>query len=321
MTGATWRYLLLSVVPVFAMISIGFAAECGMSHVATHIDPGKTRIFASTKGIASLYYSAKMAVNTDGASRSYHPDDPRGQKLAYNNIANAISRIFDATGNDLTCSPRSGECYARFIRTFEAARDASYNPKGHPRITTEGMIPWKMDSTRGWKVPCLNQNDPFKGYFISPTSLLVDPAKDACDQSRYLDSLTFGAVVLPTDVRWLSQGVPTDDGDLVVVRDMDNGKIAFAINGDRGPRNAIGEGTIALTATLSGVNLSGQETYDQIRKLARSRVQYITFPKDDIRRLVGIGKPFTQNDIDNFGKKVFEEWGGIERLAACSAMK
>lgn len=119
----------------------------------------------------------------------------------------------------------------------------------------------------------------------------------------------------------LSQGVPTDDGDLVVVRDMDNGKIAFAINGDRGPRNAIGEGTIALTATLSGVNLSGQETYDQIRKLARSRVQYITFPKDDIRRLVGIGKPFTQNDIDNFGKKVFEEWGGIERLAACSAMK
>jgi hypothetical protein len=319
MSGGVTYYLVLGVALVFFSIPTGFAVECGMTHVATHIDPGKTKIFASTKGIASLYYSAKMAVNTDGASKSYHPDDPHGKKLAYNNIANAISRIFDASGKDITCGPRVGECYARFIKTFEAARDAKYNPKAHPRISTDGMIPWKKDSELGWNVPCRNQSEQFKGYFISATSLTVNQAKDVCDQARYLDSLIFNAVVLPLGVQWIAQGVPTDDGDLVVVRDTDNGNIAFAINGDRGPRDAIGEGTIALTAKLSGVNLSGQETYEEIRKLARSRVQYVTFPKDDIRRLVG--KEFTQSDVEKVGKTLLDAWGGLDRLTACTALK
>ena len=212
----------------------------------------------------------------------------------------------------------AGACFTRFMETFEAARDAKYNPNGHPRIETSGIIPWKMDSALGREVPCTIESGVFKGYFVSQTSIAVDPTKDACDQGRYLDSFLFNATVLPRDVTWSSQGTRTDDGDLVVVRDRDNGRIAFAINGDRGPANGIGEGTIALTAALSGMTLKGDEPFSEIKKLARPNVQYVIFPKDDIRRKVG--PAFTQADIDRVGKEIFERWGGVARLDDCAAL-
>jgi hypothetical protein len=304
---------------LFALSSQGLAAECGMNQIATHGDKDKTKIYASSSGFASLYYQANMDVNTDGAAKSYHPDDPRGRKIAYNNIANAIERIFDATGKDITCSPRQGPCFDSFIKTFEAARDARYNPKGTPRFTTGGMIPWQKDTSLGWDVPCTNKDSPFEGYFVSQTSIMVDPKKEICDQSRYLDSFAINAVVLPKGVKWSAQGTATDGGDMVVVRDAGSGRVAYAINGDTGPATVIGEGTIALTAALAGVKLTGKETYTEIRKLARPNVQYVTFPKDDIRKLVGV--TYTQADINKVGEELFNRWGGVERLDACGKSK
>ena len=294
-------------------------AECRMDLITRHIDPAKTRIYAASTGVASLYFTANMDVNTDGTARSYHPDDPRGQNLAFNNMGNAITRIFDAAGRDVTCAPRRGDCFKKFIETFEAARDARYNPSGHPRITTDGIIPWKTDSALGWQVPCTIAQGTFKGYFVSQTSISVDPTKPACDQDRYLDSFRFNAIVLPKNVIWRSQGVATDDGDLVVVRDAETKVVAFAINGDRGPAKGIGEGTIALAAALNKKVLKGDEAYSAIRALQRSRVQYVIFPRDDIRRRAGA--TFSQADIDRVGKELFEQWGGTARLDECSALE
>jgi hypothetical protein len=255
-----------------------------------------------------------MDVNTDGSSRSYHPDDPRGERLAFNNMGNAISRIFNASGQDITCSPRSGACFTRFITTFEAARDSGYAPN-RPRVETAGMIPWRLDTSTGRRVPCTIADGPFKGYFVSQTSLSVDPNKGPCDQGRYLDSLAFNAVVLPRAVNWASQGTPTDDGDLVAVRDVESGRMAFAINGDRGPAKGIGEGTIRLAAALKGVDLRGDEPFEEIKRLVLRDVQYVTFPRNDIRR--DAGPAFTQADIDRVGADLFERWGGKARLDEC----
>lgn len=289
-------------------------AACNMPRTATHADPDRTVIRASANGVPAIYYRANMDVNTDGSSRSYHPDDPRGSRLAFNNIGNAISRIFDASGQDITCSPRRGDCFTRFIITFESARDSGYAPN-RPRVETAGMIPWRTDTSTGRRVPCTIAEGLFKGYFVSQTSLSVDPSKDSCDQGRYLDSLAFNAVVLPRAVNWSSQGTRTDDGDLVVVRDVGSGRIAFAINGDRGPAKGIGEGTIRLAAALKGATIRGDEPYDVIKRLALRDVQYVTFPKNDIRREVG--NTFTQGDIDKAGAELFERWGGKARLDAC----
>jgi len=93
----------LASVLLIAAASAASAQDCDMTHVATHPDPAGTRILSSETGVPALYFHADMDVNTDAAARSYHPDDPRGQTKALNSIANPISRIFDATGNDITC--------------------------------------------------------------------------------------------------------------------------------------------------------------------------------------------------------------------------
>jgi hypothetical protein len=279
-----------------------------------------TTIYGASDGVASLYYRANMDVNTDGAARSYHPSDPRGQTLAFNNIANAITKIFDAAGNDITCEPRRGPCFTLFIETFEAARDADYNPNAHPRVETRGIIPWRQTPDFQWQTPCTIGSGPNAGFFVSQTALLADPGREPCDQERYLDSFRFNANVLPGRAAWSSQGSRTDAGDLVVARERSSGRISFAVNGDTGPADQIGEGSVALVASLRDVRLRGDEASREIRGLALADVDYVIFPRDDIRRIVGEGKPFTQQDVDREGRALFERWGGVERLDGCTAL-
>jgi len=301
-----------------ALLAPSWAAaqvQCAMTATASHPDARGGTILASSSGEPALYFRGDLDVNTDGAARSYHPDDPRGQTLALNNIANGIRKIFDAEGRDITCSPRRGACYTRFIETFEAARDSGYAPNA-PRIDTKHIIPWKMDPALGRETPCRIEDGPFKGYFVSQTALTVDPDAGVCDQWRYLDSMTFNAIVLPGGAVWRSQGVRTDAGDVTVVRDRMSGRIAFAVTGDTGPAAKVGEGTVALAAALSGAALTGAETFVDIKALARPDVEYLIFPRRDVPRATG-GR-FTQADIDRMGAEMLAAFGGPERMEACA---
>lgn len=318
-----------SVVPVVALrlgISLcaavlpGWTAAadgCAMTLIARHGDPARTQVFASTSGEKAIFFASDLDVNTDGAARSYHPDDPRGRSLALNNMGNAITRIFDAEGRDITCSPRRGACFTRFMTVFEAARDAGYDPDGHPRFETDGIIPWQRDAALGRDVPCTIASGPFAGYFVSQTALLADRSAGICDQARYLDALSINAIVLPRQANWRSQGVVTDQGDLAVVVDADTGRLAFALIGDTGPRAAIGEGSVALAAALGGEALAPDATFDEIKALKRPRVATVIFPTRDVPRLTG-GR-FTQADIDRLGQQALADFGGLPRLRACIA--
>ncbi len=293
-----------------------FGASCGMAGSIQHVDPARTLVKVALEGKPSLMFTADLDVNTDGSGRSYHPDDPRGKALALNNVGNAIKRIYDAQGADITCSPRKGKCFEQFIKTFEAARDADWAPTGHPRVTTDGMIPWKK-SADGRSRPCIITSGPHAGYFVSPTAMAADPSKGACDQDRYLDSLRFNAVVLPGGSVWKSQGKSLANGDLVAVLNPANGVAKFAIVGDRGPAQSIGEGTVLLAAQLRDVPLTGKETYREVRALAISRVHYLGFPGTNVRNSLQ-GQPLTQALVDTLGLQAFEAWGGHERLKACA---
>ena len=309
---------------LWAAILVGFGATgapaqttCSLSLAATHTDPARTQIWATTAGEKALFFTADLDVNTDGAARSYHPDDPRGERIALNNMGNAITRMFDAQGRDVTCSPRRGACFTRFIETFEAARDAGYDPDGHPRVETRHIIPWRFNPALGREAPCTIQSGPHAGYFVSQTAMIVDPDAGICDQRRYLDSLRMNAIVLPRRIDWRAQGVPTDGGDLVVLRDRGTHNVAFALVGDRGPAHKIGEGTVALAATLGGVGLAGTETFQEIKRLARPRVDYLIFPTRDVPRMTG-GR-FDQSTVDRLGREALEAFGGLARLEACAS--
>lgn len=290
-------------------------AACGLVHTATHSDPARTKVFSSRNGEKAVLFSADLDVNTDGAARSYHPNDPRGRTLALNNMGNAITRIFDANGNNITCSPRQRACFTRFIETFERSRDAGYAPTGVPRFETTGIIPWQVDHTSGRRVPCTIANGPFAGYFVSQTALIVDRQADICDQSRYLDALSINAVVLPRNVQWASQGSVASGGDLVVLLDGETGRAAFALVGDRGPASAIGEGSVALAAALGGVTVPANATFAEIKALKRRRAHYLILPARNVPELTN--RRFSQADIDRLGAEGLAAFGGVERLRSC----
>lgn len=293
------------------------ADGCGMTLIGRHGDAARTPVFASTAGEKAIFFASDLDVNTDGAARSYHPDDPRGQRLALNNMGNAITRIFDKEGRDITCSPRQGACFTRFMDVFEASRDAGYNPVGHPRFETTHIIPWQRDTTLGRDVPCTIASGPFAGYFVSQTALLANRNAGICDQSRYLDALSVNAIVLPRQANWRSQGVVTDGGDLAAVVDAETGRVAFALVGDTGPKAAIGEGSVALAAALGGVAVPADATFADMKALKRERVATVIFPTRDVPRLTD--GQFTQADIDRLGREALAAFGGPERLRACIA--
>lgn len=309
----------LSAVFLSAASPVLAQASCGMARIARHADPKQTSILASTSGEKALYFASDLDVNTDGAARSYHPEDPRGQSLALNNMGNAITRIFDSAGRNITCSPRSGACYTRFIETFEAARDAGYPASGAPRIETARIIPWRMDPRLGRQVPCTITSGPFEGYFVSQTALVVNSQARICDQSRYLDAMKMNAIVLPRGVSWSSQGTVTDGGDLAVVLDEQTGRHAFALVGDRGPAKSIGEGTVALAAALGNKMVPGDANFRTIKRLKREKVHTVIFPTRDVPRLTGGN--FTQADVDRLGQEALQAFGGIDRLRACAGLR
>jgi hypothetical protein len=301
---------------LLAAIPANVGAECAMVLTQRHIDPAQTPILASRTGVPALHFNADIDVNTDGASRSYHPADPQGRSLALNNIVNAITGAKEADGTPIACAPKRGACFMRYIRAFERARDSRWATSGAPQVSTRYIIPWRMDPALGRRVPCTIASGPFAGFFVSQTSFIVDPSKSECSQDRYLDAMAFNAAVLPGGVNWSSQDRRAAIGDLVVVRAPATGRIAYAILGDAGPRKSIGEVTIALAAQLRGQTVPANASYQQIRALALRDGQYLIFPGTDVRR--SIPGAVSQSEIDRLGREIFQRWGGEARLAQCA---
>lgn len=129
--------------------------------------------------------------------------------------------------------------------------------------------------------------------------------------------MTINAVVIPGGAKWKSQGIVADSADIVVTRNRQNGKIEYAIIGDTGPANSLGEGTVALAASLGGVTLNGTETYSAIKKLALRDVDYLILPSYDVKKKRP--GPITQSKINELGAEAFEAWGGVQRLDSCKA--
>lgn len=125
--------------------------------------------------------------------------------------------------------------------------------------------------------------DPAPGYYISMTSLL-DKTKNYNDPRRYVDSETIPFIVMPPG---FSEEFKL--GDIALVVNKKNNKRCYAIFADVGPKNSIGEGSIALAKQL-GINA------DPKRGGASNSVVYILFKKS------GNGKPLASEEIDRIGK-------------------
>ncbi len=143
-------------------------------------------------------------------------------------------------------------------------------------------------------------NDPFPGYYVSATAL-SDRSKQVSDPTRYVDASKIPFIVLPGG---MARQMGARPGDFSVVLNRRNGKISYAIFGDVGPSDRIGEGSVALAENL-GIRSDARNGG------ARGGILYLVFPGS------GNGQPRTADEINVESEKLLETWGGIPQLTAC----
>ena len=201
-----------------------------------------------------ILFKTPLAVNTDGSPTSYNPQDPKGETKAINTVCNAIAvyKTSEVNGKSL-CSGR----YSEAIGVFEKWRDSGYLkvPEGY-RISWENDLA-KTTDNNGNKVPCIFKSEEYKdyrGFFGSLTARKNDlplNERGECEAKNQLDALHLPHLVLAggaNPVRAFGAIV----GDLVVAFNPKNNQMSFAIIGDTGPANNLGEGSVFMNMTLLG---------------------------------------------------------------------
>lgn len=302
---------LLSIILAGLCVAPALGQECRMSRAFTQRDinslsgTGRTAVFADPDA-SSLFFVESLDVNTDGTRRSYSVADFWGKDVAINNLCNAMS--------DACAGLNSTQLRARRITT-ERALAAGWPPAllRQTRIG-QNIIPFK-----GGK-PCPLVD----GFLVSATALHKPDIADQCDITNYVDALEVPALVLPRNPRGGRTGFDirnADVGDLAVVMRPGGTTPVFAVVGDKGPPNKLGEGSVALNGKLLG--RTGQpRNYDEVRGRPPfagrgwgvPRALVLIFPASRDRR-----DPFmTTPRIDEGARRRFEEWGGVARLNACA---
>jgi hypothetical protein len=245
-------------------------------------------------GQGALLFTAPLAVNTDGAPNSYHPDDPWGRRLALNNICNGANAVLaDGRKLDYRSCPK-------LIAAFEQSRRSGWQS---PKIQFYAVATEKGR-------PCTIRTGKYAGYFVSTTSLAADSRKPACDPGHWLDSNSVPFAIYPGHHNFTSRGVGT--GDLVVIRNPANGRISYGIVGDRGPAWGLGEVSLAFASDLRGgaplpTTRSGTYRYG----LAKADVLILSS--------ANLREPYAPGRIRAEADKAFRAWGGAERLQRCLA--
>ncbi len=154
------------------------------------------------------------------------------------------------------------------------------------------------DGTASGRPVVQGPSDPAPGHYVSTTAL-EDRFRPRTSPARYVDSAKMPYVVLSPSL--LQPKGPARLGDFAVVRR--DGRTVFAIVADIGPKNQLGEGSIALARAL-GVSS------DPKRGGVKSGVTFVVLPGS------GNGKPVTIDELERQGRRAWENAGG-ELLFEC----
>jgi hypothetical protein len=147
-------------------------------------------------------------------------------------------------------------------------------------------------------------DDPFPGYYVSATAL-TDRTKPVNDPTRYVDASKIPFIVLPSA---MARQIGARPGDFAVVFNQRNGKSSYAIFGDVGPSDRIGEGSMALADNL-GIRSDARNGG------ARGGILFLVFPGS------GNGWPRSIEEINAESEKLLQGWGGTSQLAACTVQE
>jgi hypothetical protein len=147
-------------------------------------------------------------------------------------------------------------------------------------------------------------DDPFPGYYVSETAL-ADRSRPVNDPARYVDASRIPFIVLPGG---MARQLGARPGDFAVVFNQRNGKSSYAIFGDVGPIDRIGEGSMALADNL-GIRSDARNGG------ARGGIVYLVFPGS------GNGSPRTNEEIVEEGQKLLLGWEASISQNVCSVQR
>ena len=147
-------------------------------------------------------------------------------------------------------------------------------------------------------------DDPYPGYYVSETAL-ADRSKPANDPTRYVDASKIPFVVLPGG---MARQLGARPGDFALAFNQRNGKSSFAIFGDLGPSDRIGEGSIALAENL-GIRSDARNGG------ARRGILYLLFSGS------GNGRPRTLEEIYTEGQKLLQAWEASLPIEGCAVQR
>jgi hypothetical protein len=228
----------------------------------------------------------------------------KGHKTAYRLASGAEPRpFFFRTGmsTDYDGAPTAYHPNGRAAGALDHIANAGRPGNWWGIVTTNGH----RDGTPYVQQPGRPERDPNPGFYVSPTSL-PDTRFERTDPRRYVDATKVPYVALPAEAqdrgrKPLRGGAKL--GDLAAVVNLKNGRVAYAIFADSGPRGKLGEGSAALGSALGR---KGSEELDLV---------YVVFPGS--RKLPPW--PLSLATIDREGARRFSEWGGValvKRLVA-----
>lgn len=147
-------------------------------------------------------------------------------------------------------------------------------------------------------------DDPFPGYYVSETAL-ADRSKPVNDPARYVDASKIPFIVLPGG---MARQLGARPGDFAAVFNQRNGMSSYAIFGDVGPYDRIGEGSVALAENL-GIRSDARNGG------ARGGILFLVFPGS------GNGRPRTVEEINAEGQKLLQAWEGFILPSGCTVQK
>jgi hypothetical protein len=220
---------------------------------------------------------SRVAVDADGAGRSYHPEDPLGKGecervtgpdgrsrlsgiCALDQFSSGGAYVFNGTqklSKDAFVShwasiwPKIRDRSLKSVVLADVYPDVPkdfyffyWRERGLTAFFKDNIIPKDHEG-----YPCRYgpSDGPRNGYFISSTTLENNSAAraDGCAPHRYLDAENVPFVVLPKGGFGKVQ-----IGDVAIVWHKD--RVVYAIVGDAGPATKLGEASIALNAKLLG---------------------------------------------------------------------
>ena len=256
-------------------------------------------LLADTQGRKMILFKTGLQVNTDGAPVSYHPIDLKGDSIALNTILNAVAIYRKADSVRISNPPKkyskernamAKEAYTVFAKW----RDSDYEiiPPGYSISWKSVLMPVKKNNI---DKPCVLSNGEYKGYYVSGTSLTngLTGDKGECDCNNFVNPFKVPNLVLAGGSNPVIK-YGANIGDLLIAYNPATQKTVYAVIGDKGPPENLGEASVILNMKLTGTTDFPKTKKDSYKLATKNDIIITIMPKS---KGFEIEKPYTAENI------------------------